>query len=68
MIREVGYTAETHYTTTEDGYILGLHRIPRGKKGNGVLSGGVFYLQHGLLCSSADWVIPTPSKGLGKAS
>ena len=66
-MREVGYPAETHYTTTEDGYILGLHRIPRGRRAGGVLSGGVCYLQHGLLCSSADWVIPTPSKGLGKA-
>jgi len=25
----------------------------------------VVYLQHGLLCSSADWIMPTPAKGLG---
>ena len=25
-------------------------------------------VQHGLLCSSADWVVSTPSKGLGKES
>ena len=24
------------------------------------------FLQHGLLCSSADWVVATPTKGLGK--
>ena len=23
-------------------------------------------VQHGLLCSSADWVMSTPAKGLGK--
>ena len=23
-------------------------------------------VQHGLLCSSADWVVSTPSKGLGR--
>ena len=66
LVREVGYPAETHYATTEDGYILALHRIPGGRKGGGRLSGAVCYLQHGLMCSSADWVIPTPSKGLGK--
>jgi len=65
LVREVGYPAETHYATTEDGYILALHRIPGGRKGGGRLSGAVCYLQHGLMCSSADWVIPTPSKGLG---
>ena len=26
----------------------------------------VVFLQHGLLCSSADWVLATPSKALGK--
>ena len=26
-----GYPEETHYVTTEDGYILTLHRIPAGK-------------------------------------
>ena len=25
----------------------------------------VIFVQHGLLCSSADWVIPYPTKGLG---
>ena len=67
MIKAVGYHAETHYSITEDGYILALHRIPRGRseKGTGKLSGAVCYLQHGLMCSSADWVIPAPEKGLG---
>ena len=27
-----GYPAETHYATTEDGYILAMHRIPHGKQ------------------------------------
>ena len=68
MVRAAGYPAETFHTTTADGYILALHRIPRGKDQNGTgrLSGAVCYLQHGLMCSSADWVIPTPEKGLGE--
>jgi len=66
MVRAAGYPAETHHTTTADGYILALHRIPRGKEdGTGPLSGAVCYLQHGLMVSSADWVIPTPKKGFG---
>ena len=28
LIQSKNYTAEAHYVTTSDGYILGLHRIP----------------------------------------
>ncbi len=31
MITKNGYPAETHTVTTEDGYILEIHRIPFGK-------------------------------------
>jgi len=58
MIRRAGYPAEAHIIETKDGYLLTLHRIP-GKGQRPVL------LQHGLLCSSADWVIPGKDKGLG---
>ncbi|XP_025265052.1 lipase 1 [Camponotus floridanus] len=57
MIREAGYPVETHVITTEDGYLLTLHRIPGGNDSLPVL------LQHGFLSSSADWVI----LGRGKA-
>jgi lysosomal acid lipase/cholesteryl ester hydrolase len=30
LIENAGYPSETHHVTTEDGYILELHRIPRG--------------------------------------
>ena len=42
------------------------YRIPHGLN-NKDLEGPrpVILVQHGLLCSSADWVISTPSKGLG---
>jgi lysosomal acid lipase/cholesteryl ester hydrolase len=67
MIRVEGYVAETHRVVTDDGYILTLHRIPYGKDQTaaGKAARPVVFLQHGLLCSSADWVMATPSKGLG---
>jgi len=66
IIRDAGYECEEHWVTTEDGYILALHRIPHGinNKDENVTR-PVVYVQHGILCSSTDWVIATPSKGLG---
>lgn len=59
MIRKAGYPAEAHVVTTEDGYLLTLHRIPGG---NGSVP---VFLQHGILGSSADWVILGKGKALG---
>lgn len=59
MIRIEGYPAEAHIISTEDGYLITLHRIPGDKNSPPV------FLQHGLLGSSSDWVIPGKGKGLG---
>ncbi|KYN08589.1 PREDICTED: lipase 3-like [Cyphomyrmex costatus] len=56
-IRKAGYPAEAHVIQTEDGYLLTLYRIPN-KNGSPVL------LQHGLLCSFIDFLIPGKDKGL----
>ncbi|XP_008548197.1 lipase 3 [Microplitis demolitor] len=58
MIKRAGYPSEVHVVTTEDGYLLSLHRIP-GKFGSKPI-----FLQHGLLGSSADWIIPGKDKSL----
>lgn len=67
MIAKQGYPVETHSVTTEDDYILEMHRIPFSKKSPPVdgVTKPVVYLQHGLLCSSADWVMGIPEKFLG---
>eukprot|EP00794_Sanderia_malayensis_P012755 gene12755-14062_t len=64
-----GYPVEEHFVTTEDGYILGLHRIPGGRNekapSNTSHAKPVAFLQHGLLCSSADWVVNLRNESLG---
>uniref|UniRef100_A0A2A4IVE2 Lipase n=1 Tax=Heliothis virescens TaxID=7102 RepID=A0A2A4IVE2_HELVI len=59
LIRKYGYPCEIHRVYTEDKYILEMHRIP-GKSPNAP----VVLLQHGLLSSSAEWVLMTPGRGL----
>ncbi|KAI4494865.1 hypothetical protein M0804_001066 [Polistes exclamans] len=58
IIRRHGYPSEAHFITTEDGYLLTLHRIPGKPKSHPVL------LQHGILCSSVHWVLNGPKYAL----
>ncbi|KZS21232.1 Lipase-like protein [Daphnia magna] len=60
-----GYPVASYSVTTEDGYILEVHRIP-GKKGqtSDLGTGKPVFLQHGLLCSSADWLISPSDRSL----
>lgn len=61
-----GYGAESHTLKTADGYLLTLHRIPCGRAGctAGKGAGQPVFLQHGLLSSSADWLLSGPEKAL----
>lgn len=64
IIRYNGYPAEEYSVVTDDGYIIYIQRIPSGR--NQDPSTGpkpVIFLQHGLLCSSSNWVINLPSEG-----
>jgi len=66
MIEREGYKAESYLVVTEDCYHLEMHRIPFGKGQNATdKRRPAVYLQHGLLCSSADWVMGIPEKSLG---
>jgi lysosomal acid lipase/cholesteryl ester hydrolase len=60
-----GYLAESHTLITDDGYILNIHRIPCGRSGCGSRARQPVFLQHGILASSADWVLSGPEKALG---
>ncbi|CAH1402310.1 unnamed protein product [Nezara viridula] len=64
LVMKHGYPFEEHEIETEDGYILTLHRIPHGKNNSGHVGRPVL-LQHGILCSSACWLVSEPDKGLG---
>lgn len=66
MIKNNGYLCEEHEVTTEDGYVLTLHRIPNGKRKKN--NGKVLFLMHGILSSSADWIVTGETKGLGTNS
>ncbi|CAB0036366.1 unnamed protein product [Trichogramma brassicae] len=57
LLRKNHYPFEDHQIETEDGYILGIHRIPQK---NGV----PIFLQHGLLLSSTDWLKNGPNRSL----
>ncbi|KOB52045.1 Lipase, partial [Operophtera brumata] len=63
LIKKYGYRCEIHRVYTEDRYILEMHRVPHGKNQTPGPRPVVF-LQHGLLSSSAEWVLMTPGKGL----
>ncbi len=64
MIRSYGYVCEEHNYTTEDGYVNTLHHIPPSP-GVKPRKQAVF-LQHGLMGTSADYVMGRPDKSLGQ--
>ncbi|KYM76677.1 Lipase 3 [Atta colombica] len=65
IVEQYDYPAEEHNVTTEDGYILLIHRIPgsplldnnKGKK-------EIVFIQHGILASSDSWILRGPGKDL----
>ncbi|CAH0584279.1 unnamed protein product [Chrysodeixis includens] len=67
LIKKYQYPLEVHTVTTEDGYILEMHRIPHGRDANNNPNQKrpVVFLMHGLLSSSADMIIMGPGSGLG---
>ena len=71
LIKYWGYPAEHHRVITKDKYILTIHRIPRGNPNTNPSyrtqpnNRPVVFLQHGLLCSSSNWITNLPDQSLG---
>lgn len=61
LARKYQYPLEEHTVTTDDGYILKLHRIPNSKGRNKP----VVLLMHGILESSVSWLLMGPNLALG---
>ena len=68
MIKTYGYPAESHKVLTEDGYILTMHRIPYSPKSVAAPNKPAVFLQHGLIGTSADWLVLGPNMSIGKIS
>ena len=56
---------EEHFVVLEDGYILGMHRIPWGKDGPTNATREPVFLAHALVCNSGEFVFGPPEKSLG---
>ncbi|KAL3273106.1 hypothetical protein HHI36_014560 [Cryptolaemus montrouzieri] len=62
MIQSYGYPVEFHEITTEDGYILNMHRIPHGRVGSQVNEKPIL-LMHGLFGQGENYVVNAINNG-----
>ncbi|XP_075731046.1 gastric triacylglycerol lipase-like [Rhipicephalus microplus] len=77
LIEDRGYPVESRKIVTDDGYVLGLYRIPRGRLETEETTTGSPYLEcdgasrtplllvHGLLSSATTWVTNYADQSLG---
>ncbi|KAJ8676401.1 hypothetical protein QAD02_012188 [Eretmocerus hayati] len=62
LVSPTGYAVEEHDITTDDGYILALHRMPGGPKSPVAPNKPAVLLLHGLLAASDVWVLRGPKE------
>ncbi|NWV11843.1 LICH hydrolase, partial [Ptilonorhynchus violaceus] len=65
IIRYHGYPSEEYDVTTEDGYILGVFRIPAGRNSRNTGKKPAILLHHGVLADCIHWISNLPSNSLG---
>lgn len=64
LIETAGYCSEIHEVTTEDGYLLKVHRILPKKEAERPRI--PVFLMHGLFSTAAEYVLTGPEVALGK--
>lgn len=64
LLRKYGYAGESHRVITSDGYVLNMHRCSGGPVSPPRVGKPVAFLMHGMLSSSADWVLMGPQTSL----
>ncbi|NXI53162.1 LICH hydrolase, partial [Chloroceryle aenea] len=65
IIRYHGYPCEEYQVTTEDGYILGVFRIPAGRHSQNTGKKPAVLLHHGTLGDSIQWISNMHNNSLG---
>ncbi|NXO52201.1 LIPM Lipase, partial [Aramus guarauna] len=65
IIRYHGYPSEEYQVTTEDGYILGVFRIPAGRHSQNTACTIHKVLHHSTLGESIHWISNLPNNSLG---
>ncbi|XP_026754669.2 lipase 1-like [Galleria mellonella] len=65
LLLKYGYPIEIHKVITEDNYVLEAHRIPHGRGQLYDPNRPIVFVMHGLLSSSADFLVLGPGSGLG---
>ncbi|KAJ8946242.1 hypothetical protein NQ314_008930 [Rhamnusium bicolor] len=66
LLTGYGYPFENHMVTTDDGYVLGLHRIPHGRNesGDNTKTKPAVLIMHGLCSSSVDFFVLGPERSI----
>ncbi|NXH96444.1 LICH hydrolase, partial [Pachycephala philippinensis] len=65
IIRYHGFPSEEYEVTTEDGYILGVFRIPSGRNIQNTGKKPAVLLHHGILSDSIHWIPNMANNSLG---
>ncbi|NXG59580.1 LIPM Lipase, partial [Hemiprocne comata] len=65
IIRYHGYPSEEYQVTTEDGYILGVYRIPAGRYSQNTGKKPAVLLHHGTFADATIWISNLPNNSLG---
>ncbi|KAK3132555.1 hypothetical protein QOZ80_6AG0524410 [Eleusine coracana subsp. coracana] len=65
LLLPLGYPCTEHTIETNDGFLLSIQHIPRGKNGAADNAGPPVFLQHGLFQGGDTWFINSPEQSLG---